>query len=124
MIIVWRRGFGLMTNRRVRDQELKSRKREEGQRERLERLEKLVFAQHEKLDKLEDLVYRVMHRDRVGSEEEETRRGESPKYEEQCTPDQDHQEPPSELPAANRENENGNISRPDHTKPYYSISSV
>ena len=49
----------------MRDQEAKSRKREERQRDRLERLEKLVYAQHEKLDRLEDLVYRVMHRDRV-----------------------------------------------------------
>jgi len=51
----------------VRDQETKSREREERQRDRLERLEKLVCAQHEKLDRLEDLVYRVMHRDRVTS---------------------------------------------------------
>jgi hypothetical protein len=52
----------------VRDQESRSRKREERQRERMDRLENLVYAQHEKLDRLEDLVYRVMHRDRVGSE--------------------------------------------------------
>jgi hypothetical protein len=51
----------------VRDQEAKSRKREERQGDRLERLEKLVYAQHEKLDRLEDLVYRAMHRDRVTS---------------------------------------------------------
>ena len=50
---------------------MKSRVREERQRGRLERLEKLVFAQHEKLDRLEDLVYRVMHRDRVGHAGEE-----------------------------------------------------
>ncbi len=49
----------------MRDQEAKSRRREERQRDRLERLEKMVYAQHEKLDRLEDLVYRVMHRDRV-----------------------------------------------------------
>jgi hypothetical protein len=55
----------LTVGRRVRDQEAKSRKREERQRDRLERLEKMVYAQHEKLDRLEDLVYRVMHRDRV-----------------------------------------------------------
>lgn len=54
-----------MRFRRVRDQEARSRKREERQRDRLERLEKMVYAQHEKLDRLEDLVYRVMHRDRV-----------------------------------------------------------
>jgi hypothetical protein len=52
----------------VRDQESRSRKREERQRERMDRLEDLVYAQHEKLDRLEDLVYRVMHRDRVVSE--------------------------------------------------------
>jgi len=55
----------LIWNRRVRDQEARSRKREERQRERLDRLETMVYAQHEKLDRLEDLVYRVMHRDRV-----------------------------------------------------------
>jgi hypothetical protein len=49
----------------VRDQDAKSRKREERQMDRLERLEAMVYAQHEKLDRLEDLVYRVMHRDRV-----------------------------------------------------------
>jgi hypothetical protein len=52
----------------VRDQEARSRKGEERQRERMDRLENLVYAQHEKLDRLEDLVYRVMHRDRVGRE--------------------------------------------------------
>ena len=55
----------MTVGRRVRDQEAKSRKREERQRDRLERLEKMVYVQHEKLDRLEDLVYRVMHRDRV-----------------------------------------------------------
>lgn len=107
----------LMMSRRVRDQEMKSRKREEGQRERLERLEKMVFAQHEKLDKLEDLVYRVMHRDRVEVGNVVGR--ESPKYEEEG-PDQNHQTPPSELPAADHQNEELNISRSDRTKPYYS----
>jgi len=64
--------------RRVRDQEVRSRVREEKQRGRLERLEKLVFAQHEKLDRLEDLLYRVMHRDRVGhAGEEPPRRSET-----------------------------------------------
>jgi hypothetical protein len=61
----------------VRDHETKSRKREEQHRERLEKLEKMVFAQHEKLDKLEDLVYRVMHRDRVETEDGLERRSES-----------------------------------------------
>jgi hypothetical protein len=49
----------------VRDQELRSRKREELHRERLDRLEAMVYSQHEKLDRLEDLVYRAMHLDRV-----------------------------------------------------------
>jgi len=62
-------------SRRVRDQESRARKREEGDRERLDRLEALVNAQHEKLDRLEDVVYRVIHRDRVGH-------AQSPKYEE------------------------------------------
>jgi hypothetical protein len=57
--------------RSVRDQEARSRKREERQRERMDRLENLVYAQHEKLDRLEDLVYRVMHRDRVAREFQE-----------------------------------------------------
>jgi hypothetical protein len=63
----------LIDIRRVRDQEAKSRRREERQRDRLERLEKMVHAQHEKLDRLEDLVYRVMHRDRVNHSGEEER---------------------------------------------------
>jgi hypothetical protein len=60
--VMWVKADG---NRMVRDQEAKSRKREERQRDRLERLEAMVYAQHEKLDRLEDLVYRVMHRGRV-----------------------------------------------------------
>ncbi len=59
---------------RVKDQESRARKRDEAQRERMERVENLVCAQTEKLDRLEDLVYRVMHRERV----EEG----SPRYEE------------------------------------------
>ena len=55
----------LMIGRRVRDQDTRSKRREEKSRERLDRLEELVCAQHDKLDRLEDLVYRVMHRDRV-----------------------------------------------------------
>lgn len=43
------------------------------QRDRLARLEKMVYAQHEKLDRLEDLVYRVMHRDRVTANGEDLR---------------------------------------------------
>lgn len=60
----------LMRHRRIRDQESRARKREERDRERMERLEGLVCTQHEKMDKLEDLVYRVMHRSRVDSQEE------------------------------------------------------
>jgi hypothetical protein len=52
--------------RRVRDQESQAKKREKLHEERFERLETMVSTQHEKLDRLEDLVYRVMHRDRVG----------------------------------------------------------
>jgi hypothetical protein len=62
----------------VRDQEARSRKREEAHRERLDKLEGMVYSQHEKLDHLEDLVYRVMHRDRVGFDK-------SPEYEEQVS---------------------------------------
>lgn len=53
--------------RRVRDQESRSKNREELNGERLLKLETMVYAQHEKLDRLEGLVYRVMHRDRVGT---------------------------------------------------------
>lgn len=57
----------------MRDQESRARRREEVQRERLERMESMVVSQNDKLDKLEDLVYRVMHRNRIstpGSEQE------------------------------------------------------
>ncbi|KAF8849936.1 hypothetical protein BDZ45DRAFT_697160 [Acephala macrosclerotiorum] len=52
-------------------------KREERQRERMGKLEKLASAQHEKLDKLEGLVYRLMHRNRVrvGTEDSGFQRG-------------------------------------------------
>lgn len=66
-------------NRRVKDQEGRSRKREEAQRERLDRLENMVYMQHEKLDRLEDMVYRVMRRDRLNADKD----SESPKYEEE-----------------------------------------
>jgi hypothetical protein len=39
----------------------------------LKRLETMVYSQHEKLDRLESLVYRVMHRDRVGRENSPTK---------------------------------------------------
>jgi hypothetical protein len=63
----------------MKDQEARSSKREESQRERLDRLENMVYAQHEKLDRLEELVYRVIHRDRVTFDKV----SESPCYEEQ-----------------------------------------
>lgn len=68
-----------MISSRVREQESRSRKREERQNERLDRLEGMVVRQHEKLDKLETLVYRMMHRDRVGFSAD----SDSPKYEEE-----------------------------------------
>lgn len=34
--------------------------------ERFDRLESTVHSQHEKLDRLESLVYRLIHRDRIG----------------------------------------------------------
>lgn len=67
-----------MSGRRVRDQEAKSKRREERQRDRLERLEKMVYAQHEKLDRLEDLVYRAMHRDRIRPRMDSDLPGEEP----------------------------------------------
>jgi hypothetical protein len=84
----------LIWDRRVRDQEARSRKREERQRERLDRLETMVYAQHEKLDRLEDLVYRVMHRDRVTFHGE----SESPPYEN--THHSDIKQPQAEVDAA------------------------
>lgn len=53
------------SGRKVREQEMRSKRRDEKQKERLDKLEKMVVAQNEKLDHLQDLVYRVMHRDRV-----------------------------------------------------------
>ena len=50
------------------DQESGEKRREDSQKERYEKLESMVYAQHEKLDRLENLVYRVMHRDRLASE--------------------------------------------------------
>ena len=46
--------------RRVREQEAKAGKREEADRERLQRLETIVYSQNEKLDRLEDLVCAVV----------------------------------------------------------------
>lgn len=54
--------------RRVRDQESRAKKQEDVNRERLDRLERMVYSQHEKLDRLESLVYRLMHRTRLTSE--------------------------------------------------------
>lgn len=103
----------------MRDQELKSREGEEGQRERLGKLENMVLAQNAKLDKLEDLVYRVMHHDRVGVEEEEVKRDERPNN---GTPGQN--DIPPEVPVTAENDSYRSISKPDRTKPYYSISSV
>lgn len=107
----------------MRDQETRSRKREEQHRERLERLEKMVFAQHEKLDTLETLVYRIMHRDAVEVGEDSGRR-ESPKYEEYSSDRENHQASHAELPASVQDGQDRHIPMPDRTKPYYSISSV
>lgn len=95
--------------RRVRDQESRSVKREEGQRERLEKLETMVYSQHKKLDRLEDLVYRVMHRDRVSFDTN----SESPKYEE-------------DLPSAQSNKANETLQKPqtDVTAIYYPITSA
>jgi hypothetical protein len=58
----------------VRDLEGRAKRREERQRDRFERLEGIVYAQHEKLDRLENLVFRIMHRDRI-TENTSTREG-------------------------------------------------
>jgi hypothetical protein len=113
-----------MDGRRVRDQETKLRKREERHGERLEKLEKMVFAQHEKLDKLEGLMYRSTHRDRPEAEDSLQITCESPNYEEDRPFDPNHQSPPSELPTAGQDHDEQRGPRPDRTKPYYSISSV
>jgi hypothetical protein len=104
----------------VRDQEIKSRRREEGQRERMGRLEKMVLSQNEKLDKLEDLVYRVMHRDRVAVGKEEAKSVGSPG----TTGTPDEHQMPSDQPSANQDSDFRNTSRPDQMQTYYSISSV
>lgn len=70
----------------MKDQETRSREREELHKERLDRLERMVYSQHEKLDKLESLVYRVMHRDRVGYDGNK----ESPKHEEEAGSDHEN----------------------------------
>jgi hypothetical protein len=50
----------------VREQETRARKGEEASRERMDRLEVVVGELGGKLERLEDMVWRVMHRDRVG----------------------------------------------------------
>jgi hypothetical protein len=65
-------------NRRVRDQETRSRKTEESHREHLERLEAMVYSQHEKLDGLEAQIHGALHRRRNGFDGD----SESPEYEE------------------------------------------
>ncbi|KAM3066630.1 hypothetical protein ACMFMG_002342 [Clarireedia jacksonii] len=59
-----------MMSSRVRDQESRAKEQEDVNRERLDRLERMVYSQHEKLDRLESLVYRLMHRTRLASETE------------------------------------------------------
>ncbi|KAL3423231.1 hypothetical protein PVAG01_04978 [Phlyctema vagabunda] len=54
-----------LVSTRVKDQESRQQKREDIQKERLDKLETIVNSQHEKLDRLEALVYRVMHRTRI-----------------------------------------------------------
>ncbi|KAE8444943.1 hypothetical protein EG329_014070 [Mollisiaceae sp. DMI_Dod_QoI] len=58
-----------LVSSRIKDQDVSNRKRDERQRERMKKLESMAYAQHEKLDKLEDLVYRLMHRNRVRTED-------------------------------------------------------
>lgn len=67
----------LLILKKTSKEHTKNRKREERQRERMGKLEKLASAQHEKLDKLEGLVYRLMHRNRVrvGTEDSGFQRG-------------------------------------------------
>jgi len=120
-----------MINSRVRDQETKSRKREERHRERLERLETMVHSQHEKLDRLEDLVYRVMHRDRVRV----NKATETSNYY-QLSPNDDQRSPPTrsetEITLPNPEgDEMGNdpsysqtMHKPDVATTFYPIPSI
>jgi hypothetical protein len=51
------RHLGLTNYRRVLDQESRSRKQEDLQRDRMEQLERMVQYQTEKLERLESLVY-------------------------------------------------------------------
>lgn len=86
----------------------------------MERLESLVCTQHEKLDKLEDLVYRVMHRSRVTSNEDNESK--SPKYEE------DYQGPTrrgTELETLETPHENADPDRkPSVTASFYPTPSI
>jgi hypothetical protein len=52
-------GAKLTSGRRVLDQEVRAKKQEEAQNDRLDRLERMVRSQSEKLDRLETLVYKV-----------------------------------------------------------------
>jgi hypothetical protein len=124
--MIWKQGvcWELMKHRRVREQDTKSRKWQELHTERLEKLEKMVFAQHEKLDNLESLMYRFMHRNRVGLEDGLESANDSPDHQDETHSDLGRQPPPSELPAAGQGNGEHRVLRPDRTKPYYSISSV
>ncbi len=53
---------------KVREHEVRARKREEGMKEKIRVLEEVVREQGRHLERVEGLVYRVMHRDRLGRE--------------------------------------------------------
>ena len=112
-----------MMHRRVREQEAKSNTRDEQYRDRLRKVETMVSSQHEKLDRLETLMYRIMHQDRVGVRNELEPTGDTPTNEEGLA-EPDHHIQALELPAADQDDEEQMLSKPDRTKPYYSISSV
>lgn len=61
----------------MRNQEAQARKREDRDRERMERLEMLVSSQHEKLDRLEGLVYSRLHHSSLNFDKDSA----SPEYE-------------------------------------------
>ena len=101
---------------------MRSRKWQVLHSDRVEKLEKMVFAQHEKLDKLESLMYRVMHRDRMDLQDGPERMEGCPRFEDESPSDLNYQSPPSEFPAAGQDSQR--VPKSDSTKPYYSISSA
>jgi len=58
-----------MVSSRVLDQEVRAKKQEEVQKERLERLERIVFAQDEKIGRLEELMHQVVREPSLVSHE-------------------------------------------------------